>query len=150
MTSKSLQELLHREIPVSAEMGIAIVRASPDLVRIAAPLTPNINYNGTAFGGSLYTVAALASWLLVSITLTDKGHEAEYIVIQDGAIEYLEPATDRFEAESAWPSEEDRSRFLRSLGQRRAGRSQLAAHVTCEGRVCAAFRGRFVARIRAS
>jgi thioesterase domain-containing protein len=150
VTSKSLQELLHKEIPVTAEMGIAIVRASPDLVRIAAPLTPNINYNGTAFGGSMYTVAALASWLLLSITLTEVGHEAEYIVIQDGAIEYLEPARDRFEAESAWSSEDSRSRFLRTLGRRRVARSQLEARVICRGALSAAFRGRFVARIRAS
>ena len=145
----SLQRLLHREIPVSAEMGITIVRASPDLVRLEAPLTPNINYNGTAFGGSIYTVAALSSWLLLSATLTAGGIEADYVVIQDGAIEYLQPATDRFEAESAWPSDEARSRFLRGLDRRGVARSQLAARVTCRGAVCASFEGRFVASISA-
>jgi thioesterase domain-containing protein len=144
----SLQDLLHREIPVSAEMGITIVSASPDLVRLEAPLMPNINYNGTAFGGSIYTVAALSSWLLVSAALTAEGHEAEYVVIQDGAIEYLQPATDRFEAESAWPSDESRPRFLRGLDRRGISRSQLAALVTCKGTVCASFEGRFVARVR--
>jgi thioesterase domain-containing protein len=143
-----LQELLHREIPVSAEMGITIVRASHGLVRLEAPLTPNINYNGTAFGGSIYTVAALSSWLLVSATLTAEGHEAESVVIQDGAIEYVQPANDRFEAESAWPDDESRSRFLRALERRRVARSQLAALVTCKGAVCAGFQGRFVARVR--
>jgi thioesterase domain-containing protein len=144
----SLQALLHREIPVSAEMGITIVRASPDLVRLEAPLTPNINYNGTAFGGSIYTVAALSSWLLVSATLTAEGHEAESVVIQDGAIEYLHPANDRFEAESTWPSDGGRSRFLRGLDGKGVARSQLGALVTCKGAVCASFEGRFVARIR--
>ena len=144
----SLQELLHREIPVSAEMGITIVRASPDLVRLEAPLTPNINYNGTAFGGSIYTAAALSSWLLVSATLTAEGHEAESVVIQDGAIEYVHPANDGFEGESAWPSDESRSRFLRGLDRRGVARTQLAALVTCRGTVCASFEGRFVARVR--
>ena len=145
----SLQRLLRQEIPVSAEMGITIVRASPDLVRLEAPLLPNINYNGTAFGGSIYTVAALSSWLLLSATLTDAGHEADYVVIQDGAIEYLQPATDRFEAESAWRDEESRSRFLRGIERRGIARSELAALVTCRGAVCARFKGRFVAGIHA-
>ena len=144
----SLQELLHREVPVSAEMGITIVRASPELVRLEAPPTPNINYNGTAFGGSIYTVAALSSWLLLSATLTDAGHEAEYVVIQDGAIQYLQPATDRFVAESAWPSDAARARFLRGLDRRGVARSHLAARVTCKATVCASFEGRFVARVR--
>lgn len=143
----SLQVLLHREIPVSAEMGITIVHASPDVVRLEAPLTPNINYNGTAFGGSIYTVAALSSWLLVSATLTAEGHEAESVIFQDGAIEYLHPANDRFEAESGWPSDETRSRFLRGLDRRGVARAQLAALVTCEGSVCASFAGRFVVRL---
>ena len=129
-------------------MRITIVRASPDLVRLEAPLTPNINYNGTAFGGSIYTVAALSSWLLVSATITAGDHEADYVVIQDGAIEYLQPADDRFEAESAWPSDESRSRCLQGLERRRVARSELAALVTCKGAVCATFEGRFVARVR--
>lgn len=143
----SLQERLHREIPVSAEMGITIVRSSADLVRLEAPLTPNINYNGTAFGGSIYTLAALSCWLLLSTTLADAGHDAEYVVIQDGAIEYRTPATDRFEAESSWPGDDARTRFLRGVGRRGVARSQLAALVTCNGIVCASFSGRFVARI---
>lgn len=146
----AIEALLHREIPLSREMGAHVLVASRDLARIEAPLTPNINYSGTGFGGSLYSAAVLACWLLVRTTIEAEGLEMETLVIQSGAMEYLTPVTSGFEGEARWPSDEARMRFLDGLKRRRIFRTEIAGQVTCEGAVCATLVGRFVARIRAA
>lgn len=143
-----IQALLHREIPLSREMGVEVVAASPDAARISAPLTPNINYSGTGFGGSLYSAAVLSCWLLVRTTIEANGFELDTLVIQSGSMEYLKPVTGHFEGEARWPSDEARARFLEGLRRRRIFRTEIAASVTSGGETCATLTGRFVARVR--
>ncbi|NGP16503.1 YiiD C-terminal domain-containing protein [Devosia aurantiaca] len=56
-TLADLERHLSDQIPLSREMAVGLTAASSDVVTLQAPLTPNINYTGTAFGGSLYSVA---------------------------------------------------------------------------------------------
>lgn len=144
----AIETLLHREIPLSREMGVRVVLASADAARIAAPLTPNINYSGTGFGGSLYSAAVLSCWLLVRTTIEANGFEFDTLVIQSGGMEYLKPVTDNFEAEARWPSEDGRVRFLEGLRRRKVFRTEIVALVTSGGETCASLTGRFVARVR--
>lgn len=143
-----IESLLHREIPLSREMGVRVIAASPDAARIAAPLTPNINYSGTGFGGSLYSAAVLSCWLLVRTTIEASGLEFDTLVIQSGGMEYLKPVTAHFDGEATWPSEEARTRFLDALRRRKLFRTEIAAKVTSGGETCATLTGRFVARVR--
>ena len=142
------ETLLHREIPLSREMGVRVFAASADAARISAPLTPNINYSGTGFGGSLYSAAVLSCWLLVRTTIEANGLEFDTLVIQSGGMDYLKPVTENFEAEAHWPSEEARARFLEGLRRRKLFRTEIAARVTSGGDICATLTGRFVARVR--
>lgn len=144
----AIETLLHREIPLSREMGVRVVFASSDAARITAPLTPNINYSGTGFGGSLYSAAVLSCWLLVRTTIEAKHFEFDTLVIQSGGMDYLKPVTANFEAEAHWPSEDGRTRFLDGLRRRKLFRTEIAATVTSDGEVCATLTGRFVARVR--
>lgn len=143
-----IENLLHREIPLSREMGVQVLAATADAARIAAPLTPNINYSGTGFGGSLYSAAVLSCWILVRTTIETHGFEFDTLVIQSGGMEYLKPVTENFEAEAHWPSEDGRARFLEGLRRRKLFRTEIAATVTSDGEICATLTGRFVARVR--
>ena len=45
---------LKEQVPLIAHMGIDVVSWDGATVVVEAPLEPNINTHGTAFGGSLY------------------------------------------------------------------------------------------------
>ncbi len=57
MTPSELQTYLHTHIPLSKAMEVEVVQATPDIIELRAPLAPNINHRGTAFGGSISTLA---------------------------------------------------------------------------------------------
>lgn len=64
MDTKSLEKYLHEHIPLSKAMQVSVIEAGQNKVILSAPLAPNINHVGTAFGGSESTVAILAAWSL--------------------------------------------------------------------------------------
>ena len=44
------------EFPLARHIGIVVESADDAAVVLRAPLAPNANYKGTAFGGSLYSL----------------------------------------------------------------------------------------------
>lgn len=47
-----LNRVLHEQIPVIAHTGVAVVDYQPGRPVLVAPLAPNINHEGTVFGGT--------------------------------------------------------------------------------------------------
>jgi len=60
LKSEDLQERIDQEIPLAKHIGIVVESADDTTVVLRAPLAPNGNHKGTAFGGSLYSVAVLS------------------------------------------------------------------------------------------
>ena len=52
---QELTETLHREVPLTREMGISVAAYDGHELRVAADFEPNVNIHGTAFGGSLFS-----------------------------------------------------------------------------------------------
>jgi hypothetical protein len=68
-----LQNRIVQEFALAKHMGIRVESADDAAVVLRAPLTLNANYKGTAFGGSLYSVAVLAGWAWVTRHLAVQG-----------------------------------------------------------------------------
>ncbi len=85
-----LQRYLLKQIPISQGLGISVTEASLDEILITAPLAPNLNHHGTAFGGSVSAVAILSGWALVYARLEAEG-QFPGVVIQYNEIRYLKP-----------------------------------------------------------
>ncbi len=83
-----LQSTWHAGIPVAAAMGVEVAGFADDELVVRAGLDPNINVHGTAFAGSLYSIAALAGWGLAWLKLRDAGFDGQ-IVLAEGHIQYL-------------------------------------------------------------
>ncbi len=60
MNLQGIESYLHREIPITAAMGIRVESYNEKELVLTAPLEPNHNHLGTAFGGSLSAIATLA------------------------------------------------------------------------------------------
>ena len=124
-----LEQALRSDIPLARHMQVRVVAADADRVVLGAPLDPNANDKGTAFGGSLYSVAVLAGWALLSREMRARGRECQ-VVIQQSSVDYLQPVNADFEAEARAPEAEIIERCVRTL--MRYGRARVEVQVTVE------------------
>ena len=141
-----LERYLHLQIPLSAAMGARVRLATPQRVRLAAPLAPNVNHNETVFGGSAAALATLSAWALLYLRIARAGLQAR-LLIQRSGMEYERPVPGNFEAECRFTDEPAWERFRATLVRRRRARLTLAAHLLYEGQRMATFEGDFVALI---
>lgn len=93
-------------------MGVAVDSYDGAALVLTADLEPNINIHGTAFGGSMYSLAALCGWALLRLRLQDLSLQAE-VVVGSARIDYRRPV-----------------------------RATLIARAECQGREFEAFAGR--------
>lgn len=117
-----LQQLLDQEIPLTRAMGLKVRRCTADGVTLGAPLAPNLNYTGTAFGGSLGAILVLAGWAYLWQLLERSGVEG-WVVVQETTTSYLQPVTRDFEASCAAPPAAQVELFVKTL--RRWGRARI-------------------------
>jgi thioesterase domain-containing protein len=126
LPAKTLEAVLHRDIPLTLEMGIKVLGWRDHQLRLHLPLAPNVNHKNTLFGGSLYCGAVLAGWGWLYLRLKEAGIDDGHIVIQDGQINYPLPVTRDGIAICDAPDEASCEKFLK-LYQRR-GRARMALH----------------------
>ena len=138
-----LEQYLRKHIPISAAMGVEVSVATSDLVRLRAPLKPNLNHRSTVFGGSAAAVATLAGWSLLHMRLSRKGHGSR-IVIQRGSVSYDHPIDNDFDAVALAPPAEVWQRFTHTLEKRGRARIELPVELQLEGRLVGRFLGTYV------
>jgi thioesterase domain-containing protein len=146
MTPQALQDYFHDHIPLSKAMAVEVETATPQIVRLAAPLAPNSNHHGTVFGGSASAVAVLSAWGLLHVAMVDAGIKAD-LVVQKSSMSYALPITGKFTAEAVAPAPEKWQRFLATLLKYKRARISVRAVLNCEGRQVGEFEGDFVAVI---
>ena len=137
-----------RLIPQVLAMQVQLAGDRDGRLCLRAPLGPNVNDKGTAFGGSLVSLMTLAGWCLVSGRLQQAGLEAE-VYVADSQVRYLAPLRADLVAE-AWLEEGDWAAFLAGFRERGKARCRIAARVCLpEGGEATTFSGRFVALAKA-
>lgn len=102
MDADALTTFLHSNIPLTAALGARVTFAQDGRVRIQAPLDPNLNHHGTAFGGSLAVMGILAGWVVLHHGLHEAGIEAS-LVVRHTEADYLLPVTGELVACSELP-----------------------------------------------
>lgn len=137
-----LESYLHDKIPLARAMGVRVGAGEPGTLVLTAPLEPNHNHLGTAFGGSLSAVATLAAYALLWVELGDRtGH----IVVHRSEIVYHRAVRGEIRAICRRPPDGDLAEFRRQFAALGKARIRLAATIEHEGRVCVEFAGDFVA-----
>ena len=145
MSVDELQKLLNQEIPLSSNMKVTLLEVNDDELILRLPLSPNINHKGTIFGGSLYAASAIACYGLFLFCIRDRGYWTQNIVIADGDIQYVAPATQDVKVIASWPGEIEKSGFFSTLEKKGKGRIEMKAHIYCDKTEVCKFQGRFVA-----
>jgi thioesterase domain-containing protein len=142
-----VERQLHEQIPLSAVMGVRVLEATAERVRLAAPLAPNVNHMTTLFGGSGVAVATLCAWTLLHLKLEQAGR-AVRVLIQRSVMDYERPITADFEAVCVCRDEPAWQRFRTTLERRGRARIGLTAQLLLSGQPMATFHGDFVALSR--
>lgn len=138
-----LQAYLYAHIPLVRHMRLRVEDWNANGLTFSAPLAANSNHEGTAFGGSLESVAMLACWGLVWLLLE---HEPEmHIVVAESHMRFLRPVSSTLSAHCAMPNESTRRNFFAMLHRRHKARIELQAHIAQENILCAEFSGQFAA-----
>lgn len=128
-----LEAVLHRDIPLTRDMGIKVISWHDHSLRLHLPLEPNINHKSTLFGGSLYCGAVLAGWGWLYLRLKEAGIEDGHIVIHEGQISYPLPVKRDGEAICDAPDEATWDKFLRMYQRRGRARLALNTRIIAEG-----------------
>src|SRR5580692_9586014 len=123
-----LQERIDREIMVAKPMGIIVEAANDSGVILRAPLAPNSNHKGTAFGGSLYSLSVLTGWAWITRFLVTRQFDAD-AVIQESTMRFLAPVHGEMRACIEIPAEADIDKFQRMLLRADRGRIRLQVNL---------------------
>jgi thioesterase domain-containing protein len=142
-----LQHRIVSEFPLARHLGVVIEVADDAGLVICAPLAANANHKGTAFGGSLFSVAVLAGWAWVTryLALSDIVADA---VIQESTIRYLVPVEGELRATLLSPPPPQIDKFRKMLQRAGRGRITLTVDIHHEATLAIRFEGIFAAAVR--
>ena len=142
-----LQDLIGREFLLARHIGVVVESADDAAVVLRAPLAPNANHQGTAFGGSLFSLAVLTGWAWLTRYLAARDLAAD-AVIQESNTRFLIPVEGELRARAESPSAAQLARFLKMLHRAGRGRINLCVHITYRETLATLFEGVFVAAMR--
>lgn len=137
-----IQELFYSVMPITRALGVVVESYDGTRLVLTAPLEANVNHLGTAFGGSLNTLAVLSGYGLLWIELQNTEC---HLVIRESTISYERPVRSELRAICVRPEADALAAFKKRFHQKGKARIALDATIEDEGAVAARFRGTFVA-----
>jgi thioesterase domain-containing protein len=138
-----IEQLWQAKIPLASTLEVRVLRLDRQMLELGAPLAPNCNHMGTAFAGSLLSVASLAGWGTVVVLLGSV--QAAQVVVQHTDAAFLEPVTADFRVRGYLPDAHACEQFLTTFRRYGRGRVSITAEVVQGERVAARVQSRFVA-----
>jgi thioesterase domain-containing protein len=139
-----LQATLEREIPMCAQMGIAVHENGAGGLVMRLPLGPNRNHQQTAFAGSLNALCTIAGWGSVYLLLRELRREGN-IVIRRSTIKYQEPVTSSDIYARCLPvGSEARQYFVEMLNDKGQAKLDLTIEVAGSDGPAVSFHGSYV------
>lgn len=140
-SARSLESALHELIPISKAMGVHVVDYDGEMLRLAAPLANNINHQQSGFGGSLFSLAALAGWGILQLKLNELPLTCN-TVIADGRVVFTRPVFADFECSCRLPPEY--AAFRETLVGGGRATLMLDAAIEVNGKTAMTLTGRYV------
>jgi thioesterase domain-containing protein len=133
---------LHERIPLTRAMGAQVAAYDGHEVVVTAPLAPNHNHLGTAFGGSLSALATLAGYALLWLELREP---TAHVVIRRSSIQFHHPVRADLRAICRTPSPAILASFRETFARKGKARLELHVEIVEAGLLAVEFTGTFVA-----
>lgn len=138
------EQFIRKQIPIATAMDLHFKHYDGNSLVLTAPLSANINHHGTAFGGSLYALAAVAGWGFLSMKLAEENIHAD-IVIHQAQVNYPRPVTQNISINCRPADISQWNHFLHCYQSRHKARIKLLADACQDTETCMHFEGDFVA-----
>ena len=119
---------IRRIIPVLDALQVEVVELERTSVAARIPAAPNVNHFGTAYAGSLFTVAEVLGGLLPRTSLAAEGAVP---LVKSVTIDFLRPATTAVVARTTI-EEDEIARVLAEYAERGKADFELVAELTDE------------------
>ncbi len=146
--ARQLIEFIRDEIPLAHAMDLQLAGSGDDFLSLRAPLAPNVNDKGCAFGGSLVSLMTLSGWALVERALRRHGLDCD-LFVAESTVRYLAPLWQDFHSEARLAADADWATFFNTLAARGKARIGVGCVVPGDnGRPAATLAARFVAKRR--
>ena len=136
------ERFLHEQIPLTQAMGVALESYDGEQLVVTAPLEPNHNHLGTAFGGSLSALATLTGYAMLWLQLGDRN---AHIVVRESTIRYKRPVRGTLRAICQRPDEAMLAEFRATFTASGKARIKLQVCIEHADQICVEFEGDFVA-----
>lgn len=140
--TQDFKDWVMAEIPLLTAMELTLDEFRDGQLSLSCPLAPNINDKGTAFGGSIATIATLCGWAFTMLHARIQCSKPD-AVIAEQSMKYLKPGRSGLHAVCHSPVPEA---FYRRLQENRNARLKLDVEVISDGQLIATFSGLYVAR----
>ena len=139
---REFDAFLYQQILIARTMEVRVAKYDGRQLRLVAPIAPNHNHLGTAFGGSLGAIAMLAGYSFLWLELQDL---TRHLVVRGARSSFRRPVREEIIAICRRPNENDLLTFKSTLT--RNGKARIGLDVTIEegGSVAVEFQGSFVA-----
>ncbi len=108
-----------RDIPLLDAMQLSLVEYRDLALTMEAPLAPNINNKGTAFGGSIASIGLFGGWAVATLAFMDHGIDNTEIVVYRNEMTFERPARGHLVVRVTMDPDE----FAACLARLRAGSS---------------------------
>ncbi len=139
---RDTERFLHEQIPLTQAMGVALESYDGAQLIVTAPLAPNHNHLGTAFGGSLSALATLTGYAMLWLQLGDRN---AHIVIRESTIRYKRPVRGTLRAICQRPDEATLTEFRATFAVTGKARIKIQVRIEHAEQICVEFEGDFVA-----
>ena len=146
--AQALVAFMRAQIPLASAMDIQLGAYDEQHLLLTAPLGPNVNDKGCAFGGSLVSIMTLSGWALVELALRLNGEDCD-VFVGDSSVHYLSPVWSDLRVIAEQGETAGWSTFFETLRNRGRSRIDISCHVAGDGNAPAAtLKARFVAKRR--
>ena len=122
-------------------MGVKVESYDGQTLVLVAPLASNINHQGSAFGGSLFSLSALVGWGIIQLKLGELGINAN-AVLAGSEVSYQKPVFDRLLCRCTLP--EEYPHFMDKLASEGKASIKLQAEILLASVPAMIFKGKFV------
>ncbi|MCF6226098.1 MAG: thioesterase domain-containing protein [Xanthomonadales bacterium] len=140
----AFRQLIRTDIPLSNAMQLEIIGYQDGCLSARAPLAPNINDKGTAFGGSQAALMTLVAWGVVWLETRKAGINCD-IVIHKGEVSWLMPLDDEIFIQCLLPPPKTLQKFLRDIHLRGKAAIHLQVSTSNGKDITSEFNCRYVA-----
>lgn len=144
----ALESHILENIPLADAMDLKVRRYTDDELEMTAPLAPNVNDKGCAFGGSMASLLTLAGWGLVELGLRAQALVCD-IYVGSSELRYQEPVWSELRGLARFTEPGALARLAEALRARGKGHIDVVCEIIGEKRPATVLTARFFAKLRA-